>query len=161
MPYHPPAADTCPRADILAPIRSTGRELRNFPPTKATVMDTSEKQIKRIVLDRMERCSVCHRGFEPDDVHVLSRKSDMWMLMVSCGECQARNFVAAVIGDGDAEEAQLALRRLGEEHVRARVEIETGDEGAPGEPVSVDDVIEMHQFLQGFDGDFLALFRDP
>ena len=51
-------------------------------------MDT-DKQIKRIVLDRMERCSVCHRDFEPDDVHVLSRKSDMWMLMVSCGECQA------------------------------------------------------------------------
>jgi hypothetical protein len=123
-------------------------------------MDTSEKQIKRIVLDRMERCSVCHRGFEPDDVHVLSRKSDMWMLMVSCGECQARNFVAAVIGDGDAEEAQLALRRLGEEHVRARTGIEPEDEGPPGEPVSVDDVIEIHQFLQGFDGDFKALFRD-
>ncbi len=123
-------------------------------------MDTSEKQIKRIVLDRMERCSVCHRGFEPDDVHVLSRKSDMWMLMVSCGECQARNFVAAVIGDGDAEEAQLALRRLGEEHVRTRTSIEPEADGAPGEPVSVDDVIEIHQFLQGFDGDFKALFRD-
>jgi hypothetical protein len=123
-------------------------------------MDTSEKQIKRIVLDRMERCSVCHRGFEPDDVHVLSRKSDMWMLMVSCGECQARNFVAAVIGDGDAEEAQLALRRLGEEHVRTRTGIEPEDEGVPGDPVSVDDVIEIHQFLQGFDGDFKALFRD-
>ena len=122
-------------------------------------MDTSEKQIKRIVLDRMERCSVCHRGFEPDDVHVLSRKSDMWMLMVSCGECQARNFVAAVIGDGDAEEAQLALRRLGEEHVRTRTDIEPEDEGVSGEPVSVDDVIEIHQFLQGFDGDFKALFR--
>ena len=122
-------------------------------------MDTSEKQIKRIVLDRMERCSVCHRGFEPDDVHVLSRKSDMWMLMVSCGECQARNFVAAVIGDGDAEEAQLALRRLGEEHVRTRPSIAPEDDGAPGEPVSVDDVIEIHQFLQGFDGDFKALFR--
>jgi len=123
-------------------------------------MDTSEKQIKRIVLDRMERCSVCHRGFEPDDVHVLSRKSDMWMLMVSCGECQARNFVAAVIGDGDAEEAQLALRRLGEEHVRTRTDIEPEDEGVPGAPVSVDDVLEIHQFLQGFDGDFKALFRD-
>jgi hypothetical protein len=123
-------------------------------------MDTSEKQIKRIVLDRMERCSVCHRGFEPDDVHVLSRKSDMWMLMVSCGECQARNFVAAVIGDGDAEEAQLALRRLGEEHVRTRTDIEPEDDGEPGEPVSVDDVIEIHQFLQGFDGDFKALFND-
>jgi hypothetical protein len=123
-------------------------------------MDTSEKQIKRIVLDRMERCSVCHRGFEPDDVHVLSRKSDMWMLMVSCGECQARNFVAAVIGDGDAEEAQLALRRLGEEHIRARVDIEPEVEGEVGEPISVDDVLEIHAFLQGFDGDFQSLFRD-
>jgi hypothetical protein len=123
-------------------------------------MDTSETQIKRIVLDRMERCSVCHRGFETDDVHVLSRKSDMWMLMVSCSECHARNFVAAVIGDGDAEEAQLALRRLGEEHIRSRpsIELEAGDE--PGEPVTIDDVLDMHEFLQGFDGDFQALFQE-
>jgi hypothetical protein len=121
-------------------------------------MDT-DKQIKQIVLDRMERCSVCHRGFEPDDVHVLSRKSDMWMLMVSCGECQARNFVAAVIGDGDAEEAQLALRRLGEEHIRTSREIEDEDPGEPQDPVSIDDVLEVHEFLQGFDGDFQALFR--
>jgi hypothetical protein len=121
-------------------------------------MDT-DKQIKQIVLDRMERCSVCHRGFEPDDVHVLSRKSDMWMLMVSCGECQARNFVAAVIGDGDAEEAQLALRRLGEEHIRTSREIDDEDPGEPQDPVSIDDVLEIHEFLQGFDGDFQALFR--
>lgn len=123
-------------------------------------MDTSEKQIKRIVLDRMERCSVCHRGFVTDDVHVLSRKSDMWMLMVSCSECHARNFVAAVIGDGDAEEAQLALRRLGEEHVRARIESEMDEDEMPGEPVSVDDVLEIHEFLNGFDGDFQTLFRN-
>ena len=121
-------------------------------------MDT-DKQIKQIVLDRMERCSVCHRGFEPDDVHVLSRKSDMWMLMVSCGECQARNFVAAVIGDGDAEEAQLALRRLGEEHIRTSREIDDEEPGEPQDPVSIDDVLEIHEFLQGFDGDFQALFR--
>lgn len=123
-------------------------------------MDTSERQIKRIVLDRMERCSVCHRGFEPDDVHVLSRKSDMWMLMVSCGECNARNFVAAVIGDGDAEEAQLALRRLGEEHVRSDIDTVDDAGGPSGASVSVDDVLDIHAFLQEFDGDFLTLFRD-
>lgn len=121
-------------------------------------MDTSEKQIKRIVLDRMERCSVCHRGFETEDVHVLSRKSDMWMLMVSCSECHARNFVAAVIGDGDAEEAQLALRRLGEEQIGAQVELDDADL-PDGDPVSVDDVLEMHSFLDEFDGDFQGLFR--
>jgi hypothetical protein len=122
-------------------------------------MDTSEKQIKRIVLDRMERCGVCHRGFEPDDVHVLSRKSDMWMLMVSCSECHARNFVAAVIGDGDAEEAQLALRRLGEEHVRSHSDLDLESNEDLGDPVSVDDVLGIHEFLQDFDGDFQALFR--
>jgi hypothetical protein len=123
-------------------------------------MDTSDKQIKRIVLDRMERCSVCHRSFEADDVHVLSRKADMWMLMVSCSECHARNFVAAVIGDGDAEAAQLALRRLGEEHVKGSVDIEPELDGEPGEAVDIDDLLEMHEFLQDFDGDFLRLFRD-
>ena len=123
-------------------------------------MDTSEKQIKRIVLDRMERCSVCHREFQTSDVHVLSRKADMWMLMVSCSDCHARNFVAAVIGDGDAEEAQLALRRLGEEHIRGRSQIEPEyEDAAPGEPVSIDDVLEMHEFLKDFDGDFAAYFH--
>ena len=34
------------------------------------------------------------------------------------------------------------------------LDIEPEDDGVPGEPVSVDDVIEIHQFLQGFDGDF-------
>jgi hypothetical protein len=124
-------------------------------------MDTSEKQIKRIVLDRMERCSVCHRSFRPEDVEVLSRKADMWMLVVSCDECHARNFVAAVIGDGDAEEAQLALRRLGEEHLKSKlaIEPEIDVDDIPDDPVSVDDVLEMHSFLQDFDGNFKSLFR--
>lgn len=80
--------------------------------------------------------------------------------MVSCSDCHARNFVAAVIGDGDAEEAQLALRRLGEEHIRGRAPIEPEEEdGPPGEPVSIDDVLAMHEFLKDFDGDFQALLR--
>ena len=77
--------------------------------------------------------------------------------MVSCSECHSRNFVAAVIGDGDAEEAQLALRRLGEEHVRSQFERDAEFE-EPGEPVSIDDLLDMHEFLQTFDGDFKALF---
>ena len=121
-------------------------------------MDTSEKQIKRIVLDRMERCGVCHRDFAPEDIHVLSRKANMWMMVVECVECHARNFVAAVLGDGDPSEAQLALRRLSEQHVH--------DDPAPTEPaapdeppVSAHDVLDMHEFLRGFDGDFQKLFR--
>ena len=120
--------------------------------------NTSEKQIKRIVLNRMERCTVCHHTFEPDDIHVLSRKADMWMMVVQCTECHARNFVAAVLNDGDPTEAQLALRRLSEEGAAA------GPKSPPttapaGPPVSALDVLDMDEFLQRFDGDFQRLFR--
>jgi Cytochrome c554 and c-prime len=121
--------------------------------------NTSEKQIKRIVLNRMERCTVCHHTFAPEDIHVLSRKADMWMMVVQCTECHARNFVAAVLGDGDPDEAQLALRRLSQGYAEADEEVEGAAVEAAGPPVSVDDVVDMHEYLRDFDGDFERLFR--
>lgn len=118
--------------------------------------NTSEKQIKRVVLNRMERCSVCHHEFVQEDIRVVSRTQDMWMMVVTCTECHARNFVAAVLGDGDPAEAQLALRRLSEEP--AAFDEHPEDTLPAGDPVSVDDVLEMHEFLSGFDGDFGRLF---
>jgi hypothetical protein len=123
----------------------------------------SEVQIKRIVLDRMERCGICHRDFGPDDIHVISRKPDLWTMLVECEECHARNFVAAVLNDGDPQEAQLALRRLSESALKqARDDSEPAIElQAPpsGEQVTAGDVVDMHEFLQEFEGDFQRLFR--
>lgn len=125
-------------------------------------MDTSEKQIKKIVLNRMERCAVCHHTFAPDDIHIVSRKPDLWTMVVACAECNSRNFVAAVLGDGDAAQAQLALRRLSEQGP-ADPDAANGmrnERPAPaGDPVNVDDVLEMHGFLKQFNGDFQRLFR--
>jgi hypothetical protein len=122
-------------------------------------MDTSERQIKRIVLERMDRCSVCHRAFEPDDIHVISRKPDVWMMVVQCVDCHARNFVAALVGDGDPTAAQMALRQLSAEQRSGLIEFEPEIEfKEPGVPVGVDDVIEMHEFLDTFDGNFKSLF---
>src|SRR5262249_6902394 len=136
-------------------FRSQARELAASE--DSDWMDTSERQIKRIVLERMDRCSVCHRTFEPDDIHVLSRKPDVWMMVVQCEDCQARNFVAALIGDGDPAAARMALRELSAEQTPAGAEVEP-DRATTGEPLGIDDVIEMHEFLQTFDGDFKSLF---
>lgn len=124
-------------------------------------METPETQIKRIVLNRMERCSICHRDFGPEDIRVVSRKNDMWMLVVTCSECHGRNFVAAVMADGDTEEAQIALRQLSRDGTSKPIEItEVRDraEEDRGEPVSAEDVLDMHEFLDGFNGDFRRLF---
>ena len=120
-------------------------------------MDTSERQIKRIVLERMDRCSICHRSFQPDDVHVLSRNPDVWMMVVQCVDCHARNFVAALIGDSDPAAARMALRQLSAEQ-SVDDHVTTFPEGFPGEPIGVNDVVEMHEYLSTFDGDFKALF---
>lgn len=123
----------------------------------------SEVQIKRIVLNRMERCGVCHREFSPDDIHVISRKPDLWTMLVECDECHARNFVAAVLNDGDPEEAQLALRRLSESALKDIAETQEPEivtEAPPtGDPVTAGDVVDIHQFLHDFEGDFRSLFR--
>ena len=128
-------------------------------------MDTSEKQIKKIVLNRMERCSVCHHTFAPEDIHIVSRKPDLWTMVVGCNECNSRSFVAAVLGDGDPAQAQLALRKLSEQGVESDADSDddraTGELEPPGgEPVTTDDVLDMHGFLKQFDGDFHRLFRN-
>jgi hypothetical protein len=84
-------------------------------------------------------------------------------MLVECDECHARNFVAAVLNDGDPEEAQLALRRLSEsvlKNVEETREPAVIAEAPPsGDPITAGDVVDMHQFLRDFEGDFRSLFR--
>lgn len=110
----------------------------------------------------MDRCSVCHRAFDEDDVEVLSRKQDMWMMIVQCRDCQARSFVAALVGDATSTSPSgqlfdLAAAEFGfEERFGLEAVTEVDKPTAPA--LSVDDVIEMHEFLDDFDGDFKRLF---
>lgn len=120
--------------------------------------------MKRIVLKRMERCSVCHRHFSTDDVHIINRQPDMWTMMIECTDCHSRNFVAALMNDGDAGEARLALRELSgavAQEIAPATEpsVDPADTLPPGDPIDAVDVVDMHQFLDAFDGDFKRLFQ--
>ena len=119
--------------------------------------------MKQIVLKRMGRCSVCHRNFSQDDVHILNRQPDMWTMMVECTDCHSRNFVAALMNDGDPGEARLALRELSDTVAQelhpAEPAIDPADTLPPGAPVTPGDVLDMHEFLDAFDGDFKQLFQ--
>ncbi len=124
---------------------------------------TPEGHVKQVVLDRLPRCSVCHSPYDEDDINVVSSKRDVWMMVVECDVCHARNFVAAVLKDGDPDQAKVALQKMSDE---ARVgepsfELdEPGNETREPAPPSIEagDVADMHAFLNGFDGDFAKLF---
>jgi hypothetical protein len=121
-------------------------------------MEANEGQIKRIVLKRMGRCRICHRSYTDADVSIVSRKPDMWMMVVECLDCHAKNFVAAVLNEGDPAQAEMALRRMSSAN-----DFEIDDEAIeveePTYPIAPADVADMHRFLAEFDGDFITHFR--
>lgn len=125
-------------------------------------MDPNENRIRKIVLERLGACRVCHRIHDGDDVHVISQNPDVWMMVVECPDCHTRSFVAAVVDERRADEAQIALRRLAGEQDRtdARDEHAISDAIEPeaSEPLTDADVLSMREFLTTFNGDFKRLF---
>jgi hypothetical protein len=123
-------------------------------------MEPNENRIRKIVLERLGVCRVCHRMHEGEDVHVVSQNPDVWMMVVECPDCHTRSFVAAVVDEKQADDARIALRRLAGEHspVQPVDEPEPEEPVSPAEPVSEADVEEMHDFLSTFNGDFKRLF---
>lgn len=122
-------------------------------------MENSESQIRRIVVERMDRCSVCHRSFMEDDVEVVSRKEDVWMMVVQCRDCHARSLVAAMVGEVSATSPMNQLLDLALSEASFEEIAEGPAAEINGERVTVDDVLEMHEFLDDFDGDFRRLLR--
>lgn len=123
-------------------------------------------QIKHMVLQQLNRCVVCHREYEVSDISSVQRKPGVWTLMVECEQCRSRNYIAAVTQDGNPEEAMFEVRSLTERAMQDSTNHTTDGEETVGsetpaasEPVSAVDILEMHDFLKDFDGDFERLFR--
>ncbi len=111
-----------------------------------------EERVKRLILAAVSRCSVCRRSYTLTDFAVLGHREHLWMVTVICAECQHQGFVTAVIqGRPTAKNkpAQIPLLELSPAE-RARFAIAT--------PVVTDDLLDLHLFLDEFDGDFAGLF---
>jgi hypothetical protein len=83
-------------------------------------------------------------------------------MIVQCRDCQARSFVAALVGDATSTSPpgqlfDLAAAEFGFDERYELEEVESIDH-SDDPALSIDDVIEMHEFLDDFDGDFKRLF---
>lgn len=115
-------------------------------------MDADNTDVRRGVLAVLEDCSQCHTPYRLDDAHIVGRTGNLWVLAVRCSHCAAQSFVAAVVGDDDVDIDEVLSDLL-----RDEVPSATAAEHRRA-PVSVDDVLDIHAFLEGFDGDFRRLF---
>ena len=104
-----------------------------------------EKLIKKLVASL--QCGSCGQNYEEDNIAVIEHSEELWFLRVFCSSCHSKSLVAAIIREDKISEVVTDL-----------TEAELGkfkDMSAVG----MDDILDMHNFLKDFDGDFPRLFR--
>jgi hypothetical protein len=103
-----------------------------------------ENVIKRVMTSM--KCGACGQRYESANVSVLGRQEDLWFLKVFCSTCHTQYLVAAVIKEGRAPEVITDLTGA-----------EVNKFKNAGR-LTADEVLDMHNFLETFDGDFSRLF---
>ncbi len=92
------------------------------------------------------KCGVCGKSYEADDVKIVGHEDDLWFISAHCNACHTQGLIIALVERGESEEARTDL--MDGEQVRF----------VEKEAVCTDDVVDMHNFLKEFDGDFVSLF---
>jgi hypothetical protein len=92
------------------------------------------------------RCSVCRRGFQREHVRVAARHEQLWIVSVRCGLCRNQQVF------------WVALKENGDETILRDVSDAEEEQFAAMAPVTSDEVLDMHEFLKEFNGDFKDFF---
>ncbi len=102
-----------------------------------------EGLIKRLIGSM--KCGVCRQRYDPDNVTILGHEEGLWFLRLFCPSCQTQYLVAAVIREGKTLEVITDLTEAELDKFR--------DAGR----LTADEMLDMHNFLKDFDGDFSRL----
>jgi hypothetical protein len=98
---------------------------------------------------RFYNCPVCGRSLKGCDVQVLSHEDERFHLQVTCAQCQVTFIVVLAIAGGAMEEIEAASAEPVAEPVVA------------AEPISVDEILDLHLYLKGFQGTLRELIHQP
>jgi hypothetical protein len=97
---------------------------------------------------RFYNCPVCGRSLKGCDVQVLSHEDESFRLQVTCAQCQVTFVVVLAIAGGAMEEIESSVAEPAEPVVEA-------------EPISVDEILDLHLYLKNFQGTLTELIQQP
>ena len=98
---------------------------------------------------RFYNCPVCGRSLKGCDVQVLSHEEERFHLQVTCAQCSVTFIVVLAIAGGAVEEI-------------GAVEVADVVEAPPApEPISVDEILDLHLYLKNFQGTLKELIHQP
>ncbi len=98
---------------------------------------------------RFYNCPVCGRSLKGCDVQVLSHEEESFRLQVTCAQCQVTFIVVLAIAGGAMEGIENSTSEPAAEPVAA------------AEPISVDEILDLHLYLKGFQGTLTELIHQP
>ena len=104
-----------------------------------------ESLIKKVIAS-ME-CKVCRQFYNADNIDVIGHEGELWFLRVSCSACRVQHLIAAVIKE---DKAPVVITDLTE------VEL---DKFRNVGVLTADEMLDIHNFLKDFEGDFSQLFN--
>ena len=91
-------------------------------------------------------CAACGQAYGQGHIRLIAQREELYFVDLSCDHCGSQA-VAIVTIQIDGETISLETGEL----VRAE-EVEP-DAPPEGPPISADDVLDAHRFLDGFEGD--------
>jgi hypothetical protein len=97
---------------------------------------------------RFYNCPVCGRSLKGCEVQVLSHEEERFHLQVTCARCQVTFIVVLAIAGGAVEEIETATPEPVAEPVAV-------------EPITVDEIIDLHLYLKNFQGTLTELIHQP
>jgi hypothetical protein len=98
---------------------------------------------------RFYNCPVCGRSLKGCDIQVLSHEEERFHLQVTCAQCQVTFIVVLAIAGGAVEEVESE-----------EIGVSVAQLPAP-EPISVDEILDVHLFLKDFQGTLTDLLQQP
>lgn len=99
-----------------------------------------ESLIKRLIAS--VKCSVCGQRYELENIRILGHRQDLWYMGARCSACHTRSLVAVVVKEDRVREVITDL---------TDTEL---DKFKDMDVLTADDVLDMHNFLKEFSGDF-------
>jgi ribosomal protein S27E len=104
----------------------------------------TENQIRKMVSS--VKCHVCGEHYEKNSIEILGHENDTWFMNVFCPTCKKSIFIAAIIKKDDSQ----PLTDLMKQEILSLPQ---------GRQINEDDLLDLHNFLSAFDGDFVKLFN--
>ena len=107
-----------------------------------------ENDRRRLVLQLVTRlrCVECGKPYNPHDFALVDRREDVWVLGIQCRHCGSSGHIVVLMRLDTELDPVVDL---------TSEELEGADQWLP---ITADDVLDVHTFLQEFNGDFEVLF---